>query len=80
VRLEWCKARARAYQWLEEVELLLEEMRQVLAFLRWQGSWWKECITLQTLNSAPAQEGLSVYACCQSALRVLLIAKFQRLW
>ncbi|KAG2107820.1 hypothetical protein DEU56DRAFT_920537 [Suillus clintonianus] len=59
VRLEWCKARARAHRWSEEVELLLEEMRRVLVFLRWQGSWWKERITLRTLNSAPAQEGLS---------------------
>ncbi|KAG1855838.1 hypothetical protein C8R48DRAFT_749263 [Suillus tomentosus] len=80
VRLEWCKAHARAHRWSEEVELLLEEMRRVLAFLRWQGSWWKECITLRTLNSVPAQEGLSAYACRQSALCVLLIAKFQRLW
>ncbi|KAG2125464.1 hypothetical protein DEU56DRAFT_873093 [Suillus clintonianus] len=80
VRLEWCKARARAHRWSEEVELLLEEMRRVLVFLRWQGSWWKERVTLRTLNSAPAQEGLSAYACRQSALRVLLIAKFQRLW
>ncbi|KAG1735743.1 uncharacterized protein EDB91DRAFT_1238195 [Suillus paluster] len=80
VRLEWCKARAHAHRWSEEVELLLEEMRQVLAFLRWQGSWWKERMTLRMLNSAPAQEGLSAYACRQSALHVLLIAKFQRLW
>ncbi|KAG1729978.1 uncharacterized protein EDB91DRAFT_1239163 [Suillus paluster] len=68
IRLEWCKACARAHWWSEEVELLLEEMRQVLAFLRWQGSWWKEHMTLRTLNSAPAQEGLSAYACHQSAL------------
>ncbi|KAG1798028.1 hypothetical protein EV424DRAFT_1475028 [Suillus variegatus] len=61
VRLEWCKARARAHRWSEEVELLLEEMRQVLVFLKWQGAWWKERMNLRMLDSAPAQEGLTAY-------------------
>ncbi|KAG1834248.1 hypothetical protein EV424DRAFT_1468755 [Suillus variegatus] len=80
VRLEWCKARARAHRWSEEVELLLEEMRRVLVFLKWQGAWWKERTALRTLDSAPAQEGLTAYACRQSALRESLIAEFQWLW
>ncbi|KAG1721861.1 uncharacterized protein EDB91DRAFT_1210239 [Suillus paluster] len=46
VRLEWCKARAHAHRWSEEVELLLEEMRRVIVFLKWQAAWWKERETL----------------------------------
>ncbi|KAG1740920.1 hypothetical protein EDB19DRAFT_1895244 [Suillus lakei] len=46
VHLEWCKARAHAHQWSEEVELLLEEMRHVIVFLKWQADWWKERKTL----------------------------------
>ncbi|KAG1845839.1 hypothetical protein F4604DRAFT_1884248 [Suillus subluteus] len=38
VRIEWCKTRARALRWSEEVELLREEMRRVLQFFAWQGA------------------------------------------
>jgi hypothetical protein len=38
VRLEWCKARAHKHRLSEEVELLLEEMRHVLVFLKWQAA------------------------------------------
>jgi hypothetical protein len=80
VRLEWCKARARAHRWSEEVELLLEEMRRVIVFLKWQADWWKERETLRMVDSVPTQEGLTAYACRQSALRGSLIASFQNLW
>ncbi|KAG1871548.1 hypothetical protein F4604DRAFT_1881169 [Suillus subluteus] len=40
LRVEWCKAWARAHWWEEEVQLLCEEMRCVLAFLEWQAGWW----------------------------------------
>ncbi|KAF9023539.1 hypothetical protein BDZ89DRAFT_955587, partial [Hymenopellis radicata] len=39
LRIEWCKARARKLRWQEEVELLLEEMRRIIEFHRWKGSW-----------------------------------------
>ncbi|KAG2028626.1 hypothetical protein BDR03DRAFT_818726, partial [Suillus americanus] len=40
VRVEWCKSRARALRWAEEVDLLQEEMRRVLQFFNWQANWW----------------------------------------
>lgn len=80
VRLEWCKARARKHRWSEEVELLLEEMRRVLVFLKWQAAWWKGRKTLRMVDSMPTQEGLTAYACRQSALRDSLTASFQSLW
>ncbi|KAG1843773.1 hypothetical protein DFJ58DRAFT_717719 [Suillus subalutaceus] len=45
LRVEWCRSRACANQWVEEVELLLEEMRCVSAFLAWHAAWWDEQAT-----------------------------------
>ncbi|KAJ7038468.1 hypothetical protein C8F04DRAFT_951149 [Mycena alexandri] len=40
VRVEWSKAKARKDRWVEEVQLLREEMKRVLQMLRWtQGEW-----------------------------------------
>ncbi|KAG2093727.1 uncharacterized protein F5147DRAFT_747879 [Suillus discolor] len=61
--LEWCKAHARANRWSEEVELLLKEMRRVIAFLRWQAEWWSERHSSQVPESPAEQEGLAAYAC-----------------
>ncbi|KAJ6478376.1 hypothetical protein C8R45DRAFT_934146 [Mycena sanguinolenta] len=40
VRVEWSRAKARKERW-EEVQLLREEMKRVLQFLRWRGAWWE---------------------------------------
>lgn len=42
LRVEWAKSRVRAARCREEVLLLREEMRRVLAFLEWKSSWWLE--------------------------------------
>ncbi|KAG1726897.1 uncharacterized protein EDB91DRAFT_1330912 [Suillus paluster] len=42
MRIEWCKARARAMRWAEEVELLKEEMRRILQFFEWDAQRWDE--------------------------------------
>ncbi|KAG6880468.1 hypothetical protein C0995_006841 [Termitomyces sp. Mi166 len=39
--IEWCKARAHAYQWKEECLLLDEEMQKVIAFVIYQEGVWK---------------------------------------
>lgn len=41
LRVEWCKARARALRWTEEVQLLVEEMRRVLQFFDWKVKFWE---------------------------------------
>ncbi|KAJ7716269.1 hypothetical protein B0H16DRAFT_1339234 [Mycena metata] len=41
VRVEWSKAKACKERWEEEVELLREEMKRVLRFLRWRAMWWE---------------------------------------
>ncbi|KAF8129567.1 hypothetical protein EV363DRAFT_1451098 [Boletus edulis] len=80
IRVEWCKARARAYRWAEEVELLVEEQRRVLQFLRWEESWWfGKQATVATDNPA-LEEGLKAYALRQAALRHDLEKRFTHLW
>jgi hypothetical protein len=45
LRIEWCCSWVRAMHFLEEVELLNEEMQWVLAFLDWEASHWEERAT-----------------------------------
>jgi hypothetical protein len=78
--MEWRKARTCAAQWSEEVELLAEEMRRVLAFLEWQGNWWLERTALRPLEKITEQEGLHAYAYCQAALRFAMRNSFQAHW
>ncbi|PBK62569.1 hypothetical protein ARMSODRAFT_1024770 [Armillaria solidipes] len=42
LRIEWCKTRARAHRWQEEVILVLEEMKRVKAFFAWEARTWLE--------------------------------------
>jgi hypothetical protein len=54
LRVEWCKSRARAMRFTEEVELLQEEMMRVLRFLEWQEAWWQikgQCEGWGTMDS-----------------------------
>ncbi|KAH6916353.1 hypothetical protein BKA70DRAFT_1419261 [Coprinopsis sp. MPI-PUGE-AT-0042] len=41
MRIEWCKARARAHRWQEECLLVEEEMRRFLAFFDWDRDRWQ---------------------------------------
>ncbi|KAG2139185.1 uncharacterized protein EDB93DRAFT_1241990 [Suillus bovinus] len=42
IKIKWCKARAHAMRWKEEVELLWKEMRRILQFFDWQAMSWDE--------------------------------------
>jgi hypothetical protein len=42
LRIEWCRARARAHRWQEECLLLAEEMKRVQAYFTWRANWWTE--------------------------------------
>ncbi|KAG2117623.1 hypothetical protein DEU56DRAFT_874102 [Suillus clintonianus] len=60
MRVEWCKARARANRWAEEVELVQEEMRRVLALKR---------ATSRIYDGAMEHEGAVAYALRQAKIR-----------
>ncbi|KAG2112112.1 hypothetical protein DEU56DRAFT_749410 [Suillus clintonianus] len=80
LRIEWCKSRARANRWAEEVELLQEEMRRVADFLAWHAGWWEKRANWRTVPAAPEQEGLQGYAKRQAALRRAMRVRFQEMW
>ncbi|KAJ7725467.1 hypothetical protein B0H16DRAFT_1332689 [Mycena metata] len=42
LRIEWAKTRARFLRHREQLDLLEEEMRRILQFLRWRADWWDE--------------------------------------
>ncbi|KAG1722713.1 hypothetical protein EDB19DRAFT_1834899 [Suillus lakei] len=68
LRVEWCRLRAHANQWVEEVELLLEEMQRVSAFLAWHAVWWDEQAAQRVGLDDASLEGIRGYAKRQAAL------------
>ncbi|KIK77166.1 hypothetical protein PAXRUDRAFT_393130 [Paxillus rubicundulus Ve08.2h10] len=80
IRIEWCKIRARAHRWAEEVDLLFEEQRRMLQFLRWEANWWSDRQSRGLTNDPAVDEGLKAYALRQAALRVELGKYFTRTW
>ncbi|KAH7906698.1 hypothetical protein BJ138DRAFT_1219360 [Hygrophoropsis aurantiaca] len=80
LRVEWCKARARAARWSEEVELLFEEKRRILQFFDWEAHQWDKRATSDLPSDAVAREGYVAYAFRQAALRRAIGAHFAHLW
>ncbi|KAG2738757.1 hypothetical protein P692DRAFT_20757584, partial [Suillus brevipes Sb2] len=80
LRVEWCKARARAHRWEEEVQLLNEERRRVLAFFEWQALWWEAQSSRRAFGSTEAAEGAVAYAHRQASLRRRLASHFKSIW
>ncbi|KAG2739545.1 hypothetical protein P692DRAFT_20755538 [Suillus brevipes Sb2] len=80
LRVEWCKARARAHRWEEEVQLLREEMRRIVAFLDWQAGWWDMQGLRRAFNSLQAGEGALAYAQRQANLRRQMVIHIKSIW
>ncbi|KAG1878448.1 hypothetical protein C8R48DRAFT_745161 [Suillus tomentosus] len=80
LHVEWCKARARAHWWEEEVLLLHEEMRRVLAFFEWQAGWWDKQGARRQFVSHEFTEGALAYAHHQATLRRRMSTHFRSLW
>ncbi|KAH9829181.1 uncharacterized protein C8Q71DRAFT_799831 [Rhodofomes roseus] len=84
VRIEWCKARARAMRWDEECDLLYEEMRRVRVFFEWHVNWWMGQIREDwdgTAGRTPAHaEGRRAYAHRQADIRRKLLTYCNVSW
>ncbi|KAJ7817065.1 hypothetical protein B0H13DRAFT_426053 [Mycena leptocephala] len=80
VRIEWAKARARRMRWSEEVDLLEEEMRRVLQFLRWRSAWWMEQVGRRGLAEGAQLEGETAYAVRQAGVQMELHRVFTKDW
>ncbi|KAF7971367.1 hypothetical protein HWV62_21322 [Athelia sp. TMB] len=80
LRIEWCKARARGMRWTEEILLLVEEMRRVLAYHEWHADWWDVLAFAKTGLSLAAEEGYTAYAFRQASIRRTLRNDCHLLW
>ncbi|KAF7970355.1 hypothetical protein HWV62_24332 [Athelia sp. TMB] len=72
LRIEWCKARARAFRWSEEVFLLLEEMTRVRKYHTWHAEWWEQQSVTRPGLSAEESEGFAAYAFRQAQIRITM--------
>ena len=77
---EWVKSRACANRCKEEVLLLREEMRRVLAFLEWKAGWWLQRQGLREGEARELDEGLRAFALEQSDLQQRLASHFREIW
>lgn len=68
MRVEWAKARARMYRWQEELLIVQEEMRRVIAYHMWKAAWWQERASLRSYGDLTILSGLSGYAHKQAAI------------
>ena len=66
MQIEWAKSKAHAEQWNEEIKLLVEEMRCVIAYFAWKVQRW----SIQRHRRADAQmhihDGAAAYAVKQT--------------
>jgi len=82
-------------RYAEEVELLLEEMRRVLAFLEWDKARWEKraghapqrnvnaphsSTPIYLGNTTELEEGLRAYALRQASVRQQLFEAFSQQW
>ncbi|KAF8545886.1 hypothetical protein OG21DRAFT_1386139, partial [Imleria badia] len=80
IQIEWCRAKARANCWAEEVELLVEEQHHILQIFRWCLKWWMEKQASFETGDPALKEGLNAYALQQAALRQDLANHFEQVW
>ncbi|KAF8877970.1 hypothetical protein BD779DRAFT_1677037 [Infundibulicybe gibba] len=90
LRIEWCKSKARADRWSEEVELLREEMRRVCAFFESRAVEWERrakythsvpnILGLVLPTELALIQGRIAYAMNQAAQFRVMGAHCQALW
>ena len=74
MRTEWAQTRARMSRWKEELLIIQEEMRRVLAYFEWKSAWWLEQGN-RRLNLEPSvRSGVVAYAHKQSTFCLRMAA------
>ncbi len=88
LRVEWAKARARAARWHEQVRLVYEEMRRVLAATQHGARHWNLLRSRRQTQLTPPmslldeelEEGLVAYADEHAYMESQLAAAFEAKW
>ncbi|KAJ7617990.1 hypothetical protein FB45DRAFT_756044 [Roridomyces roridus] len=80
VRVEWSKAKARRDRWVEEVQLLREEMRRTLRMLRFIQEQWGHSLALRVNAEPELAAGVRAYGLRQAALHQRIAQSFYAGW
>jgi hypothetical protein len=80
LRVEWCKARARAERWHEEVILLDEEMRRSVEYFRWRSQVWTARSASTVGTNAETNAGLNAYGLQQAWMFSTMAKVFVGSW
>ena len=81
MRVEWAKVQARAARWHEELLIIQEEIRRVLAFFSWKSSWWVEQAARRVVDNDPALvDGIRAYALKQAAIQTRMAKRCASHW
>ncbi|KAF8155970.1 hypothetical protein B0H34DRAFT_783611 [Crassisporium funariophilum] len=84
LRMEWCKGKARADRWQEEVRLLLEEMERVDRFFNYKAAEWGRhglaVCSSGTYDDRATAEGRRAYAAEQAAMYSAMRRRAAHLW
>ena len=80
MRVEWAKSQARVKHWEEEVLIIQEEMRRVIQYFEWKGTWWHEQAGVRAVGEVSILHGVHAYAEKQAALCHQLAASCARCW
>jgi hypothetical protein len=80
LRHDWVRMKARRDRWNEEIQLLLEEMRRTVSFLRWQGQSWERKVNVRSVEDPLLQSGLSAHARRQAHIRHTLSDLYLKEW
>jgi hypothetical protein len=80
-RHEWMTCRARADRWMEEEELLQEEMRRVIIYLEWKSRTWSGKVGVRAGScTLDIQHGVDAYARKQANIHHEIAISFARQW
>ncbi|PIL32910.1 hypothetical protein GSI_05028 [Ganoderma sinense ZZ0214-1] len=80
LRIEWCKARAQALRWMEECELLRQEMRRVADYHQWAARRWEDMVGRNFVDRDDYLEGADAYAHRQASLHCALKLRCLQVW
>ena len=77
---EWAQTHARMCWWEEELLIIQEEMRRVLAFFEWKSVWWVEQANRRQQLEKSIESGVAAYAHKQAKICLRMAARCAAHW
>ncbi|KAN0109323.1 hypothetical protein V8E52_009414 [Russula decolorans] len=80
LQVEWSKCHARMQRWEEEVVIIQEEMRRVIAYHEWKAQWWRSQAARHSDTDNVRLHGVTAYAKKQAHLSEQLAWQCAEYW